>query len=57
MLENLERRMGVGPLQRWGILMGWAFRKTLERVGRISFLELVSILEMADALDFGGTSG
>ena len=49
--------MGVGPLQRWGILMGWAFRKTLERVGRISFLKLVSILEMVNSRDFGGTFG
>ena len=37
--------------------MGWAFGKTLERVERSSFLELVFVLEMADALDFGGTSG
>ena len=37
--------------------MGWTFGNTLERVGRISFLELVSVLEMVDARDFGGTFG
>ena len=37
--------------------MGWAFGKTLERVGRVSFLELVSVLEMIDSRDFGGTFG
>ena len=37
--------------------MGWAFGKTLERVERVSFLELVSVLEMIDSRDFGGTFG
>ena len=37
--------------------MGWAFGKTLENNGRISFLELVSILEMVDTRDFGETFG
>ena len=37
--------------------MGWAFGKSLEKNGRNSFLELVSILEMVDTQDFGGTFG
>ena len=37
--------------------MGWAFGKTLERVERSSFFELVFVLKMADALDSGGTFG
>ena len=37
--------------------MGWAFGKTLEKDGRISFLELVSVLETVDTQDFGGTFG
>ena len=37
--------------------MGRAFGKTLERVGRSSFLELVIVLEMVDAQDFGETFG
>ena len=37
--------------------MGQAFGKTLERVGRSSFLELVFVLEMGDEPDFGGTIG
>ena len=37
--------------------MGWAFGKTLGRVGRNSFSELGFILEMGDEPDFGGTCG
>ena len=37
--------------------MGWAFEKTLERDGRSSILELIFVLEMVDALDFGGIFG
>ena len=37
--------------------MGWAFEKTLEKVGRSFFLELVFVLEMVDSQDFGGTFG
>ena len=37
--------------------MGRAFGKTLERVGRSSFLELVFVLVMVDAQDFDGTFG
>ena len=37
--------------------MGWVFGKILEKVGRISFLELVSVLEMVDTRIFGGTFG
>ena len=57
MLKNLEVWTGVGPLESSRILMGWAFGKTLEKNGRISFLELVSILEMVDTRDFGETFG
>ena len=37
--------------------MGWAFGKTLKKDGRNSFLELISVLEMIDTRDFGGTFG
>ena len=37
--------------------MGWTFGKTLEKDGRNCFLVLVSILEMVNTHDLGGTFG
>ena len=55
--ENLGRLRGFGPLERRGILFGLSLWKDIRKGWRISFLELVSILEMVDTRVFDWITG